>query len=178
MARSSFFRCFLLAFSNLPKLIRTAFGRQSSQKEFQIPPKMIPRGPQKQHFPAFLELFISMPLSAIIALFACPGAPNSFQDAAKKHLGTDSRQKRSRHRSFATFPRKCLKMASRGGPGEGLRSTFSQPFSVLSPVGSPGEPWVTQMLPKGAKTTSLDCQHGSPGVPKRSPGGPMGRLTF
>ena len=125
---------------------------------------MIPRGPHKQHFPAFLEFFISMPLLAIIAVFACPGAPNSFQDAAKKQLGTDSRQKRSRHSSFATFPGKCLKIGSRGesrrGAANHLFATFFGLVSYGVSRGALGRP----NAPQG-------CQNDIPGLPKRIPGG-------
>ena len=125
---------------------------------------MHPRGPQKQHFPAFLEFFISMPLSAIIAVFACPGAPNSFQDAAKKQLGTDSPPKRPRHGSFATFSGKCLKMGSRGGsrrgPANHLFATFFGLVSYGVSRGTLGRP----NAPQG-------CQNDSPGLPKRTPGG-------
>ena len=124
---------FLLSFSNLQKSTRTSFWNQNTQKDLQNPPEMDPRGPQKQHFPGFLEFFISMPLSTIIAVFACPGAPTSFQDAAKKQLGTDSRQKRSRHASFATFSRKCLKMGSRGGSrGGSANHLFATFFGLVS----------------------------------------------
>ena len=69
------------------------------------------------------------------------------------------------------FPENVSKWVPGGGPGEGPRTTFSQPFSVLSPMGSPGEPLVAQMVPKGTKTRPRDCQNEAPGVPKRSPGG-------
>ena len=122
---------------------------------------MDPRGLQKQHFPGFLEFVISMPLSTRIAVFACPCASSSFQDAAKKHLGTDSRQKRSRHCSFATFSRKCPKMGSRqgsrGGSANHLFATFFALVSYGVSRGALGRP----NAPQG-------FQNDAPGLPKRS----------
>ena len=69
------------------------------------------------------------------------------------------------------FLENVSKLVPGGGPGESPRATFSQRFSVLSPMGSPGEPLVTQMVPKGTKTGPRDYQNEAPGMPKRSPGG-------
>ena len=125
---------------------------------------MDPRGPQKQHFPEFLKFFISMPLLAIIAVSACPGAPTSSQDAAKTQLGTDSRQKRRRHGSFATFSGKCVKMGSRGGsrrgPANHLFATF---FGLVSHGVSRGA--------LGRPNGPQGYQNDLPGLPKRTPGG-------
>ena len=154
---------FLLSFSNLQKSTRTSFWNQNTQKDFQNPPEMDPRGPQKQYFPGFLEFFISMPLSAIIAVFACPGASSSFQDAAKKQLGTYSQQKRSRHCSFATFSRKCLKMGSRRGSRGGSANHFFATFFSLVSYGVSRGALDRSNAPQGS-------QNEAPGLPKRSPG--------
>ena len=169
---------FLLSFSNLQKSTRTSFWNQNTQKDFQNPPEMDPRGPQKQYFPGFLEFFISMPLSAIIAVFACPGASSSFQDAAKKQLGTYSQQKRSRHCSFETFYRKCLKMGSRMGvPGRVREPLFRNLFQSCLLRGLPGgpgslkcSPRVSKRGPGTAKTKPRGCQN--------APECPIGRITF
>ena len=154
---------FLLSFSNLQKSTRTSFWNQNTQKDFQNPPEMNPRGPQKQYFPGFLEFFISMPFSAIIAVFACPGASSSFQDAAKKQLGTYSQQKRSRHCSFATFSRKYLKMGSRrGSRGRSANHLFATFFSLVSYGVSRGA--------LGRPNASRGSQNDAPGLPKRIPG--------
>ena len=158
---------FLLSFSNLQKSSRTSFWNQNTQKDIQNPPEMDPRGPQKQHFPGFLEFLISMPLSTRIAVFACPCASSSFQDAAKKHLGTDSRQKRSRHCSFATFSRKCPKIGSRQGSRELLRGgsanhLFATFFALVSYGVSQGA--------LGRPNAPQGFQNDAPGLPKRSPG--------
>ena len=170
---------FLLSFSNLQKSSRTSFWNQNIQKDIQNPPEMDPRGPQKQHFPGFLEFFISMPLSTRIAVFACPCASSSFQDAAKKHLGTDCRQKRSRHCSFATFSRKCPKTGSRqgswGGSANHLFASFLFRSCLLRGLpGGPGSPKCSPRVPKRcpgtAKTKRRGCQN--------APGCAIGRITF
>ena len=122
------------------------------------------RGPQKQHFPGFLAFFISMPVSAIIGVFAFPGASSSFQDAAKKQLGTYSQQKRSRHGSFATFSRKCITMGSRrGSRGRSANNLFATFFGLVSYGVSRGA--------LGCPNAPQGCQNDSPGLPKRTPGG-------
>ena len=156
---------FLLSFSNLQKSTRTSFWNQNTQKDFQNPPEMDPRGPQKQYFPGFLEFFISMPLLAIIAVFACPGASSSFQDAAKKQLRTYSQQKRSRHCSFATFSRKCLKMGSRRGSRGGSANHFFATFFSLVSYGVSRGALGRSNAPQGS-------QNEAPGLPKRSPEAP------
>ena len=68
-----------------------------------------------------------MPLSAIIAVCANPGAPHSSLEAAKKRNGAGARQNRSRRGSFSTFSGKCPKIAppggSRGGSANHLFAT-------------------------------------------------------
>ena len=87
------------------------------------------------------------------------------------------------------FIGKCLKMGSPGGSRRGPANHLFATFFSLVSHGVPGGPWLAQMLPTGAKTTPQcfprvskrpprDCQNAPPGVPKRSPGGPMGRITF
>ena len=99
------------------------FGAKVRKTSSKTSPNGSP-GRQKQHFSAFLEFLISMPLSAIIAVFACPGAPNSFQDAAKRQLVTGCRKARPRNGSFAIHSRKCLKMGSPAGSRGAPRTTF------------------------------------------------------
>jgi hypothetical protein len=159
---------FLLSFSNLQKSTRTSFWNQNTPKSFQNPPEMDPRGPQKQYFPGFLEFFISMPLSAIIAFLLVQVLQVRFKTLQKNTWGRTPDKNGPDIALLQLFPENVSKWVPGGGPGEGPRTTFSQPFSVLSPTGSPGGPWVAQMLPKGLKTRPRDCQNEAPGLPKRS----------
>ena len=124
---------------------------------------MDPRGRQKQYFPGFLAFWISMPFSTITAVCACPGAPSSFQDTAKKQLGTDSPQKRPRHCSFATFSRTCRKMGSRGGYRRGSANHLFATFFGLVSYGVPRRVLGRPNAPQG-------FQNDAPGLPKRIPG--------
>ena len=70
------------------------------------------------------------------------------------------------------FPENVSKWVPGGGPGEGPRTTFSQPFSVLSPMGSPGSPGSPKLSPRvpkrppgTAKTNPRGCQNAPPDVP-------------
>ena len=146
-----------------PKIDPNLILNPECKKKTPKPPQNRAPALQKQHFPEFLEFFISMPLLAIIAVSACPGASSSFQDAAKKQLGTDSRQKRSRHGSFATFSIKFLKMGSRGGSRGGSANHLFETFFGLVSYGVSRGALGRPNAPQGS-------QNEAPGLPKRSPG--------
>ena len=65
-----------------------------------------------------------------------------------------------------------LKMCQNGFPGVVPERAREPRFSALFSKGSPGEPWVAQMVPKGAKTNPgtaktnpRGCQNAPPGSP-------------
>ena len=120
---------------------------------------------------------MSLPLSAMIAVFACPGAPSSFQDAAKKQLGRTS-YKNGPDMFLRIFLGKCLKMGSRGGDPARVheppfRNLFRSCF-LRGPPGGPGSPKCSPRVPKRrpgtAKTHPRVCQN--------APAGPIGRISF
>ncbi len=51
-------------------------------------------------------------------------------------------------------------------PGEGPRTTFSHPFPLRPPLGSPKGPWATKTDPRDAKTTPRRSQKAGLGVQK------------
>ena len=72
------------------------------------------------------------------------------------------------------FSGNVLKWVHRGGHGEGPRTTFSQPFSVLSRMGSPGgpgSPKCSPRVPKRRPNASQGCQNDPPGTAKTHPPG-------
>ena len=169
---------FLLSFSNLQKSTRTSFWNQNTQKDFQNPPEMDPRGPQKQYFPGFLEFFISMPLCAIIAVFACPGASSSFQDAATKTTGDVLSAKTVPTLLFCNFFQKMSQNGfPEGVPGKVREPLFRNLFQSCLLRGLPGNPGslkcsprVSKRGPRTAKTKPRGCQN--------APECPIGRITF
>ena len=160
MSRMTFFPSFFYSHSRTSKnRPEPHFGAKIRKKGSKTLPKCTPGDLKNNIFP----FFISMPLSAIIAVFACPGAPTSLQNPPKKQLGMDSRQKRCRHGSFVIFFRKCIKMGSRGGSRRGSANhLFATFFGLVSHVVSRGS--------LGRPNALQRCQNDPPGRPKRSPG--------
>ena len=169
MSCSSFFSCFFYSHSRTSKNHpEPHFGTRILKKTSKTLPKWTPGDLKNNIFPDSWNSSFRCHSQLELLFLLVHVLQVRFKTLQKNTWGRTPDKNGPDIALLQLFPENVPKWVPGRGPGEGPRTTFSQPFSLLSPTGSPGGPWVAQMLPKGSKTMPRDCQNEAPGLPKRS----------